>query len=56
MKDSLSFASAMALFAFMCMGAFVLQPEPQRDRQALMACLKLHPQRYCHITYNGLEP
>ena len=55
-KNALSFGSVLTIFCFMCVGAVLHQPEPVRDRQALLQCLKLHPARYCHITYNGLRP
>ena len=55
-KEALSFSSVLTLFAFMTLGTLIHSPAPVKDRDALLKCLKLHPQRYCHITYNGLKP
>jgi hypothetical protein len=38
--------------AFIMIGwSYITQPLPQDDAQAYSACSKLHPQRYCLITY-----
>jgi hypothetical protein len=38
--------------AFVVLGwSFVAQPLPQDDLKAFQDCSKLHPARYCRITY-----
>jgi hypothetical protein len=46
--------SALAVLsgAFVVLGwSFVAQPLPQDNLQAFQDCSKLHPVRYCRITY-----
>ena len=67
MRDSFtSFTSGLAvgltiagiglLMAGAMVGVMTDFPAPQKDPQALATCLKVHPERYCRITYDGLKP
>jgi hypothetical protein len=64
MKDTLAhglaFGAAIGTcgfaIGFILIGAIIDFPVPQKDPQALATCLKLHPERYCRITYDGLTP
>jgi hypothetical protein len=59
--DILAFGSAMGAVTIAFLAIFVAiadfgLSDPQKDPQALATCMKLHPERYCRITYNGLKP
>jgi hypothetical protein len=64
MKDTfahgLAFGAAIGAcgfaIGFIVIGAIIDFPAAQKDPQALATCLKLHPERYCRITYDGLTP
>lgn len=60
MKDTfmngLAFGSAIGALGFLLFGFMTDFPTPQKDPQALATCLKVHPERYCRVTYDGLEP
>jgi len=55
------FSSPIAFFSisigiFTLVGASIIPfPEPAKDALAYGKCIKLHPQRYCAITYMGAK-
>jgi hypothetical protein len=63
MRDSFtSFTSGLAVgltvagIGLVMVGVMTDFPAPQKDPQALATCLKVHPERYCRITHDGLKP
>ena len=59
--DTLALGSAMGAVTVAFLAIFVAIADfglsnPQKDPRALTACMKLHPERYCRITYDGLKP
>jgi hypothetical protein len=50
MRAFLSFASLSSMLCALAW-AFVTQPQPQDDFQALQKCKAIHPTRYCEITF-----
>jgi hypothetical protein len=60
MKDAfmngVALGAATGALGFLVFGIMADFPAPQKDPQALAICLKLHPERYCRITYDGLKP
>lgn len=51
MKDLLSFAFLTAAFTTLAWASFT-PPLPQDNAKAFDDCIKLHPQKYCIITYH----
>lgn len=50
MQGFISFAILSA--AFVALGwSYVVQPLPEDNPKAFQECIKLHPQKYCTITY-----
>jgi hypothetical protein len=60
MKDTfmngLALGAATGALGFLVFDIMTDFPATQKDPQALATCLKLHPERYCRITYDGLTP
>lgn len=54
MRHKLTFLHLLAIGA--CLAALAASPERMpTNEQALEQCLKLHPNRYCMITYGGMQ-
>jgi hypothetical protein len=50
MRAFLSFASLSSMLCALAW-AFVTQPQPQDDFQAMQQCKELHPARFCEMRY-----
>lgn len=58
MRDLASIASFVAIacgVSIVALAALVPSPSPTIDLQQYQTCKRIHPERYCAITYAGLQ-